>query len=113
MALLAIAIPILPGKTEQWRRMVAEVNGPRKAEHRAKGTQAGVHERVFLQQTPQGDLAIATMEGEDPERSFASYGQGSDPFTDWFVAQVREIHGIDLRSPPPGGFPQVMIDGQT
>ncbi len=114
MALMAIAIPILPGKTEQWKQLAAAVmHGPRSAEHRAKGKALGIHERVFLQQTPHGDLAIVTMEGENPEQSFAQYGQGSDPFTEWFVTQVNEIHGINLRNPPPGGFPELMIDSHA
>jgi hypothetical protein len=32
MASFALALPILPGKTEEWRRFIVEVTGPRRSE---------------------------------------------------------------------------------
>ena len=70
MAMMAIALPILPGKTPEWRKFIEELNGPRRQEFADSRKQAGVHERTFLQQTPMGDLVIVTLEGDDPGRSF-------------------------------------------
>ncbi len=110
MALFAMALPIPAGKMDQWRRFSGELNGPRKADFKASRDRAGVHERVFLQQTPHGDMVIVTMEGENPEQGMAKFAQGTDPFTEWFVAEAKDIHGVDLRNPPPGGMPKLVAD---
>jgi small ligand-binding sensory domain FIST len=48
----------------------------------------GVRERTFHQHTPQGDFVIVTLEGNDPAGAIAKFGQGTDPFTQWFKGQV-------------------------
>ena len=113
MAMLAVAFPIPAGKTEQWKRFMGELTGARKAEFAASRRSLGVRERTFLQHTPQGDLALITLEGDDPEMAFAEFGKRTDPFTVWFKQQVKEIHGMDLSAPPPGPMPQQMIDSQS
>ncbi len=114
MALLAVAFPILPGKTDEWRRFMAELNGARRAEYEAWSRRFGPdHWRVFLQQTPQMDLALVTVEGPNPAQSFQQVGAGSDPFTQWFVQQVQDIHGVDLRQPPPGPLPELVLESQA
>lgn len=110
MPMMAVAFPILPGKTAEWRAWMEEVNGPRRDEFDASRKAAGVHERTFLQQTPHGDMVIVTMEGENPEQAFATFTQSTDPFSEWFLAQVQAIHGIDLRQPMPGPPPELVID---
>ncbi|MHB8645697.1 MAG: hypothetical protein ACYDAR_07905 [Thermomicrobiales bacterium] len=112
MALFAMAVPIPPGKTDQWRQFIGQLNGVRKAEYKASRERLGVRECTFLQQTPHGDMVIVTLEGDDPARAFTAFGQGTDPFTEWFVAQVKEIHNFDLRQPPPGPLPELVVDSQ-
>ena len=112
MALLAMAIPILPGKTEQWRRFAADLNGSRRADYLASRQRLGVRERAFLQSTQQGDLAIVTLDGADPASALSQFGASGDPFTEWFRAQVLEIHGFDLARPMSGPLPDLVIDSQ-
>jgi hypothetical protein len=112
MALTAMAVPIMPGKTDQWRRFVGELNGPRHNEYEASRRRLGVHERAFFQSTPQGDVVIVTLEGTDPADAFRRLGSGTDDFTRWFVAQVKEIHGIDLSQPMPGPMPELAVDSE-
>ena len=113
MALLALAFPILPGKTEQWRRFVAELAGPRHADLVASRQRLGVHERTFLQTTPQGDLVIVTLDGADPAGALRQFGAAGDPFAQWFREQVLAIHGFDLAQPPPGPLPELLVDSQA
>ena len=50
MALLAMCIPILPGKMDKWKAMMAQIKStPDFANSREA---AGVHERSFVQHTP-------------------------------------------------------------
>lgn len=110
MALFAMAVPIPAGKENQWKAFVAELTGARKADFVASRKKLGVRERTFHQQTPMGDFVIVTLEGEDPQGAFTKFGQGTDPFTEWFKTQVKEIHGMDLAAPPPGPLPKQVVD---
>jgi hypothetical protein len=112
MALLAMTFPIPAGKTEQWKKFVGELKGQRKEEFAASRKRLGVRERTFLQHTPHGDMVIVTLEGENPGKAFAEFGQGTDAFTTWFKQQVSEIHGIDLGQPPPGPLSEMIVDSQ-
>ena len=83
---------------------------PKKADFAANRKKLGVRERTFHQHTPQGDFVVVTLEGNDPAGAFAKFGQGTDPFTQWFKGQVKDIHGIDLGAPPPGPLPKQVVD---
>jgi hypothetical protein len=110
MSLMAVAFPILPGKTAEWRAWMDELNGPRRAEFEASRRDAGVRERTFLQPTPMGDLVIVTIEGDEPGQSFGKLMNAQDAFTTWFIERAKEIHGMDpsaVRSAPPS---ELVID---
>ena len=113
MALLAIAIPIPANKIEQWKKFTKELMTTRRSDFVASRKRLGVHERTFLQHTPHGDMVVVTLEGANPHKSFAEFGQGNDPFTTWFKQQVMEIHGMDLTAPPPGPLPEMIVDSQS
>ncbi|MHB1416257.1 MAG: hypothetical protein ACYC1C_13495 [Chloroflexota bacterium] len=113
MSLLAMATPILPGKTEEWRRFAEELRGSRYREYAASRRRLGVRERVFFQSTPNGDMAIVTLEGDDPVRAFQQLGVGNDDFTRWFVQRVKEIHGLDLTQPLAVPLPELLVDTQA
>ena len=110
MALFAIAVPILPGKTDEWRAFADELAGSRHDDFAASRRGLGVRERTFLQHTPMGDFVLVTLEGDDPAGAFARFGQGTDDFTRWFMERVKEVHGYDLAAPPPGPLPELVVD---
>ncbi len=113
MALFAMVAPILPGKTEQWHRFADELRGPRFRDYSASRRRLGIRERVFFQSTPLGDLAIVTLEGDDPVHSLMNFASGNDEFTRWFVQQVKEIHGLDLGKLPESQLPKMSLDTQA
>jgi hypothetical protein len=113
MALFAMAIPLPPGNTEQFKKFISEINGARRAEFVESRKRLGVRERTFLQHTPHGDMVVVTLEGANPQQAFAQFGQGTDAFTTWFKKQVAEIHGIELGAPPPGPMPELIVDSQS
>lgn len=110
MALMAVAFPIAPGKTDEWKRFIAELNGARRAEFVASRKAIGARERTFLQPTPMGDLVVVTLEGDNPGQSFGKFVSSTDPFTLWFLKQVKEVHGIDLTQAASGPMPELVID---
>jgi hypothetical protein len=99
----AFAVPILPGKVEAWKVMVEEIKGPRKKEYKSSRKKAGIsHEHVWLQHTPQGDFVVVSVVGKDPGKMVERFAASKDPFDQWFMARIAEIHGIDAsRMPPP------------
>jgi len=105
-----MAVPILPGQTDHWHRFVNTLKGEKFNEYRDSRAKLGVRERAFLQQTPQGDLVIVTLEGNDPQAVFAKFAEGRDTFTRWFLDEVKAIHGLDLASPPPGTMSELLVD---
>jgi len=108
--LFAIAIPILPGKSQQFKKFIAELNGSRYNDFTKSRKKLSVHERTFFQSTPNGDLVIVTLEGSDPAAAFKLFGESKDDFSNWFAKQVQEIHGIDLKTPPQGPMPELIVD---
>jgi hypothetical protein len=110
MPMMAVAFPILPGKTDEWRTWMEELNGSRHQEFADSRRQAGVHERTFLQPTPMGDMVIVTLEGDDPGRAFGQMTGGTDAFTTWFRERAAAVHGIDLAVPQTGSPSELVVD---
>jgi hypothetical protein len=114
MAFLAIAIPILPGKKAKWQEMAHKFTaGPMKTALDASRKVAAVHERTFLQETPQGDLVIVTLEtldGGDPAAAFAK--MMADPTMADFNAWAADVHGMDPKGPPPAA-PRLVYDSKA
>ena len=110
MAIIAIAVPILPGKKEMWK---SEVLGKMLNDNRAETDkireEAGVHERTFLQETPNGDFVILTLEGDNPKAGWEKIMQG---MSDEMRAIIAEIHGMDLDAPPPP-MPTLIYDSKV
>ncbi len=103
MAFLAIALPILPGKKAKWQEMMDRLKaGPMKAALDASRKAAGVHERTFLQETPQGDLVIVTLETPDGSDPMAAFGKMmADPSMAEFAAWAADVHGMSPKGAPP------------
>ena len=111
--LFAIAIPVLPGKTEQWKKFSNDLKTRYSKDLNESRKKLGVQERTFFQSTPQGDMIIVTLEGKDPQKAFQQFGQGTDEFTKWFNAQAKEIHGVDLTQKQPGSFPELVVETEA
>jgi hypothetical protein len=101
METLGVAAPIVPGKLNQWRQMVAELQR-RSDEHARSMSAKGVtREDIWLQQTPVSDTVILYMEGDDLASYTKKVFESDAPFDRWFAQQLREVHGIDPSQPPP------------
>ncbi len=111
--LFAIAVPIQPGKSAQFKKFIGELNGNRAAAFAESRRKLNVHERTFFQSTPMGDFVIVTLEGNDPQSAFKNFGNSNDEFTKWFVKEVKEIHGVDLTSAPKDKLPEMIADSNA
>jgi hypothetical protein len=57
-----------------------------------------------------GDMVIVTLESDNPGESFGRFVSSKDPFTLWFLEQVKEVHGVDHSLPAPGPMPTQVFD---
>lgn len=98
----AFAAPVLPGKLDAWKAMINEIKGPRRKEYQATRKKMGVkRERVWLQHTPQGDFVVVSFEAKDATKLFERIAASKEPFDLWFLAQIGEVHGIQLQTAIP------------
>src|SRR5260370_17529628 len=95
MASLAFAFPLTPGKAQELRSWGAEILGPRRSEYHAFRRRLGyTAQRVYLQRTPQADIAIIYVEGDDLQRTFKEVQTSQSPFPSWF--RHRPTHLLAL-----------------
>jgi hypothetical protein len=105
------ALPILPGKTEAARAFLQEMNGPRKQELAACGQSVGVTKEVWaIQQTPQGDMYVAYVTGEDIAQAFTQLAASQTEFDRWFKQRVQETTGADLNTRPAGPLSEILAE---
>ena len=98
-SLIAIALPILPGKIEIWKTKILErMLGENKKDTDAIRFAARVRERSYLQEMPEGHMVILTFEGINPEAGYLQVIQNSPPE---FAEAAMEIHGLDVNAPQP------------
>lgn len=101
MAVLALALPILAGKQEAWRRFCQELQESRYSEYEAARRRLGISREItWFAQTAQGEMALVYIEAAQPERVFAVLAASDLPFDEWFRQQLLEIHGFDVASRP-------------
>ena len=105
MPSIGFVAPLLPGKTETDRAAMTSCwNGDRKPDFERSRKSLGItREAVFIQPTPDGDVAVVYMEAEDVPAAIANMATSDDPFDRWFRDHLRDVHGINIEEgfPPP------------
>ncbi|MEJ2264486.1 MAG: DUF6176 family protein [Anaerolineales bacterium] len=114
MSQFAMAVPILPGKTQELKRWAQESQGPRRKEYTASRRRLGIlFEKVFIQPTPQGDLLLLFFEDVDHARMNQVLASSQDPYDVWFRQKMQEITGIDFSQPATGAAPEMLLNWQS
>ncbi|RPI19522.1 MAG: hypothetical protein EHM58_01560 [Ignavibacteriae bacterium] len=108
--LIAMAVPITPGKEDEWHEFIEDLRDRYYDDFAASRERLNVRERGYNQVTPEGEVVIVTLEGPNPEEALLHFGEGNDDFTRWFSRKVKEIHNYDLNAPPPFSIPQLVVD---
>ena len=110
---LAIALPIVPGKTEDFRRWAKDQNGIHRAEFADFMHRAGISRAcAYLVHTPQGDMAIQYSEGDNPAGAYQYFAASPHPFDKWNRQQLAALHGVDFGQPMPR-LPELGYDCRT
>lgn len=103
----------MPGKTDQWLKFTSELRGAKNKQFIESRKKNNVHERTFLQKTPNGDFVIVTLEGADPMAGMMGFVNSNDDFTNWFIKEANEIHGFNLRDMANMPMPELIIDTEV
>ncbi len=101
MANYCFAVPILPGTESLIQKWIREgvVNNK---EHDKALRAAGIsREQVWVQQSPQGALAIASFEVKDAGSAFKAIATSTDPWMVSFREFLKAAHGVDMSKPVP------------
>lgn len=110
MESLAFAFPLRPGKAEELRSWGAEILGPRRSEYHAFRRLVLTAVRVYLQRTPQGDIAIIYVEGDDLQRAFEELQTSQAPFAVWLRQRARDLFdGLDLTQVSLGSLSRLVF----
>jgi hypothetical protein len=112
---ICLALPILPGKTDEARAFMQELEGPRKPDYDRSERRIGIPKELwFLAAMPSGDHFIAYMESENFSRALGLFSQSQDEFDLWFKDQLANATGVDLNNPPPDmRLPELMSNYQA
>ena len=101
MPVLAMAVPVPPGKTKALEQHIAEAVEQEDFEETLKGF--GItHESWHIQETPQGDLLILVFDADDPYSMLREFSLSEQDLPVMQKNFLRETLGVDLSQPPPG-----------
>ncbi len=92
-------IPIPEGNTEALKAAFAEMEGAREQQCVDNRHVMGVtREFVSLQETAQGDVLIAYLEGDDPDQATARMAASGSEYARWIADTVFPLLGTDRLS---------------
>ncbi len=110
MASLALAIPVLPGKSQAAREMFKTIKTEKWREYDESQKRAGIlKERDFLQPSPMGDMVILYMESDDFNKAFSEFATSKDSFDVWLKEEIKKVSGVDFNEPSSGPLPEQLM----
>lgn len=105
--------PILPGKTEAWRRFIQELLGSRRREYETSRRRLGIKkEQIWLVPNPQGEMAVFTIEADDPAWVIAELATSEFPFDRWFAHRLLTLLGMDVTKMVSGPPSELLLGWQ-
>jgi len=110
---IAIAFPVLPGKSEKARQFIKSLKTEHARDFAALEKKLETtKEAVFLQSTPNGDLLIDYYECAHPQKSAEAMAALKDKFAVWMRGEISDITGIDIEAMAKEPMPeQVLLFG--
>ena len=99
----AMAVPIKPGKLEEWEAWCGELTGARKAEFDDLNQRHGLTTHAaWLQANPDGShLAVVVFDGTGAAGFLGSLARSDNEFDTWFRSGIENAHPMDFSAPPP------------
>ena len=109
MTVLAMAVPVPPGKVEALEAHIEEARQHADLDATLRGF--GIeHESWHIQETPAGTLLILVFQCENPPAMLQAFGESEAPLPTMQKQFLKETLGMDLSQPPPGPPPRSIFD---
>ena len=107
MAIIAYAVPILPGQSDAAAAFEADLDeAGHRARYEALNRAAGLTRHLeWVQEGPDGDLLIVVFDTPKPERLGRAFDD-SDEYDRWWRTRFERIHGFD---PANGTLPRPTV----
>jgi hypothetical protein len=100
MESLAVAIKILPGKTQDVKNMINILKNEKWSEYLESQKRQGITlEKDFLQTSPEGDLFYKLLGSGRPQKSMRVMMASKEPFDAWLKQQYENFSGIKMDQP--------------
>jgi hypothetical protein len=110
MASIALVVPVLPGKAQQFRALARTMLGPRRAEFEVAQRSGKIaKEHWYLEETEQGSRVIIYIEAEDIDFVFRNFAESTTDFDVWEKGQLQAITGLDFSQPDSGPLPELVM----
>jgi hypothetical protein len=106
---VCLVVPVQPGKSEDAREFMDELEQSRMAEYAASEERIGITKEVwFLAGTPGGETLVAYIEADDFGEALTRFSGSQDDFDLWFKKRLADSTGIDLNHPPEMTLPELL-----
>ena len=106
---ICLVVPITPGKTQDARDFMRELEEKRKPDYDRSERRIGItKEAWYLARTPGGDQFVAYMETPDFGQALSLFSGSQDKFDLWFKRRLADSTGLDLNTPPSGPLPELL-----
>ena len=109
MPVLAMALPIPPGKTEALEQHLADAKNHPDLDATLKGFGIA-RETWHVQETEEGALLILVFDADDPFTMLQKYASSNDEVPAWQRQCIKEILGVDLSQAPPAPPSRLIFD---
>jgi hypothetical protein len=101
MANYCFVAPILPGGETRMKNWYNEEIKHNKDHDRVFQEGGITREQVWIQHTPMGDFAVASLEVKDAKKAFETIATSKDPWAEQFRSFLKAAHGLDFSQPVP------------
>lgn len=109
MEYICLALPVMPGKLQDARDFMQELELVRKQAYHLSEQRIGVvRELWWLASLESGEYLIAYMESNDFAHALGTFSLSQNEFDLWFKQHMLAVTGLDLNHPPPLALPELV-----
>jgi Family of unknown function (DUF6176) len=106
---VCLVVPVQPGKSDDARAFMRELEEQRKDAYAQSERRIGIDKEVwFLAAADSGDLLVSYMESPDFANALRLFSESQDEFDLWFKGRLADSTGIDLNNPPEMTLPELL-----
>lgn len=108
---IIFAAPILPGRSEGWRRFLQELMESRRPEYEESRRRLGItQERTWIAETVNGHVAVVAVVAAQPKQVLARLASSDLAVDCWYREQLLALQGFDLTKPLGRASPELVLE---